>query len=54
MIASKGTLFSRDPRSFSENDMISKKNEKDLSALTEVSCRVDLSIQLPLRYWRGR
>ena len=41
MIASKDTLFSRDPRSFKETDMISKKNKEDLSALTEVPCRVD-------------
>lgn len=41
MIASKDTLFSRDPRSFKETDMISKNNKEDLSALTEVPCRVD-------------
>ena len=41
MIASKDTLFSRDPRSLKETDIISKKNEEGLSALTEASCRVD-------------
>lgn len=41
MIASKDTLFSRDLRSFKETDMISKNNKEDLSALTEVPCRVD-------------
>ena len=41
MIASKDTLFSRDPRSFKETDIISKKTEERVSALTEVSCRVD-------------
>ena len=40
MIASKDTLFSRDPRSFKETDIISRKNEEDLSALTAVSRRV--------------
>tara|TARA_B100000700_G_C14753465_1_gene718686 strand:+ start:60 stop:269 length:210 start_codon:yes stop_codon:yes gene_type:complete len=41
MIASKDTLLSRDPKSFKETDIISKKNEEDLLVSTEVSRRVD-------------